>query len=156
MTRLPLLTAAVLLSAVTFSTTAVFARNGTPGGHFIANWDADGDGTVSLAEATAKRGDVFSAFDADEDGRLSADEYAMFDEARANDQAGMRAEMAGNGGKGHGMGMNAADGMTLGFNDTDADGFVSRDEFIGHSAAWITQMDRNADGRVTADDFGRN
>lgn len=146
-----MLTAAILLSA-----TAAFAQNGTPGGHFLANWDADGDGAVTLAEATAKRGDVFAAFDADEDGRLSDEEYALFDEARANDQAEMRAEMAKNGAKGKGPGMNEEGGMMRAFNDTDGDGFVSRDEFIGRTAAWITQMDRNGDGQVSTDDFGRN
>jgi len=151
MTRFPLLTATLLLSG-----TAVCAQIPTPGSHFIANWDADGDGAVTLAEATAKRGDVFTAFDADEDGRLSAEEYALFDEARANDQAEMRAQMAANGGRGKGPFMNEEGGMMLVFNDTDADGFVSKDEFIGRTAAWITQMDRSGDGQVTADDFGRN
>ena len=151
MSRLALLTASLLLCAP-----AAFAQNAGPGGHFIANWDADGDGAVTLAEATAKRGDVFTTFDADEDGRLSAEEYALFDEARANDQAEMRAEMAKNGNKGKGHGMGEEGGMMLAFNDIDADGFVSREEFIGQTADWITQMDRNADGQVTADDFGRN
>jgi len=163
MLRLSLLTTAVLLSA-----TSLFAQEESPGSHFIANWDLDGDGAVTLAEATTKRGDVFTAFDADEDGRLADEEYAMFDEARANDQAQMREAMQANGGKGqgkgqgqgqsqgHGMGpgMNEEGGMMRAFNDTDADGFVSRDEFIGHTADWIAQMDRNGDGTVTAADFG--
>ncbi len=150
MIRLSLLTAALLISAA-----PLLAQNATPGGHFIANWDADGDGVVTLAEATAKRGDVFTAFDADEDGRLSAEEYALFDQARANDQAAMRAEMAKGGGKGPGHGMNEEGGMTRAFNDVDADGFVSRDEFIARTPDWITQMDRNTDGQITTDDFGR-
>jgi len=168
MTRLPLLTAAFLMSA-----TALCAQTGNPGAHFITNWDADGDGAVTLAEATAKREDVFTAFDADEDGRLSAEEYALFDEARANDQAEMRAEMARNGGQGQGqgqglgqgqgagqgpgqgIGMNEENGMMLAFNDTNSDGFVAREEFVGRTPEWITLMDRNADGQVTADDFGR-
>lgn len=83
MKTLPLLTAALLLSG-----SAAFAQAGH-GAHFITNWDRDDDGIVTLAEATEKRGDIFTAFDADEDGKLSASEYNSFDEARAADQAGM-------------------------------------------------------------------
>lgn len=149
MTKLTLLTAALLLS-----TGAAMAQDITPGGHFVANWDLNGDGTVTLQEATEKRGDVFNAFDGDEDGKLSSAEYDMFDEARANDQAEMMAAMGKGKGNGYGNGMGEEGGMMRAFNDTDGDGFVSRDEFMAKTPAWIAMMDRNADGTVTADDFG--
>lgn len=151
MTKLTLLTTAFVLS-----TSAAMAQDMTPGGHFVANWDLNGDGTVTLEEATEKRGDVFTTFDADENGKLSTTEYDMFDEARANDQADMKAAMGkGKGmGNGHGKGMGEEGGMMRAFNDTDADGFVSRDEFMAKTPDWIAMMDRNADGAVTADDFG--
>lgn len=149
MTKLTLLTAAFLLS-----TAAAMAQDMTPGGHFIANWDLNADGTVSLEEATEKRGDVFTTFDADEDGKLSATEYDMFDEARANDQAEMKAAMGKGKGMGHGKGMGEEGGMMRAFNDADGDGFVSRDEFMAKTPDWIAMMDRNGDGGVTADDFG--
>ncbi len=147
MTKLTLLTAALLLS-----TGVATAQDLTPGGHFVANWDLNGDGTVTLEEATEKRGDVFNAFDGDEDGKLSSAEYDMFDQARANDQAEMKAAMGK--GIGYGKGMGAEGGMMRAFNDTDGDGFVSRDEFMAKTPEWIAMMDRNADGAVTADDFG--
>ena len=164
---LPLLTAALLLSA-----TASFAQTGH-GAHFITNWDRNDDGIVTLAETTEQRGDAFTAFDADEDGKLSASEYDSFDEARAADQAGMQAEMGGmgqgKGKKGHGQGgmgqgngqgkMNGNPeeaGMMRGFNDTDGDGLVSRDEFMAKTPDWFAKMDRNGDGSVTVDDFGMN
>ena len=69
----PLLALALLLG------TAAYAENMTPGAHFLQNWDQDGDGIVSLDEATTKRNDLFTSFDADEDGKLSAEEYSAFD-----------------------------------------------------------------------------
>ncbi len=162
MTRLTLLTSALLLSAAT-----AFAQGTGPGAHFITNWDQDADGIVTLDEATTKRGDLFTSFDADEDGKLSAEEYAAFDEMRAADQAQMKEEMGagmgqgkGNGkgkggGMGHGMGGEEG-GMQRGFNDADGDGFVSREEFVAKTPAWIEMMDRNGDGKVMVDDFGHN
>ncbi len=121
-----------------------------PGDHFIENWDLDADGAVTLSEVETRRGDVFYTFDADENGVLDAEEYAMFDEARAND---MQNE------PGHGrsgtMGR-AAEGMTLVFNDTDGDGAVTEAEFMAHSKAWLALIDRDGNGAITSADFGRN
>ncbi len=138
---------------------AALAQQGNPGAHFVQNWDQDGDGAVSLDEAQTKRGDLFTSFDADEDGKLSSAEFDAFDEMRAADQEQMREEMGGKG-KGMGMGMGkgmmqAEGGMMRAFNDPDGDGMVSRDEFVGRTADWFAMMDRNGDGRVTEDDFGR-
>lgn len=119
----------------------------TPGDHFIENWDADGNGAVSLEEISERRGDVFRMFDRDDNGALSAQEYVLFDETRAAD---MQNNAGGHGNGGGRMQM----GLTLEFNDTNADGAVSMDEFVGNSAAWIAQMDRDADGMITAADFG--
>jgi Ca2+-binding EF-hand superfamily protein len=138
---------------------AALAQQGNPGAHFVQNWDQDGDGAVSLDEAQTKRGDLFTSFDADEDGKLSSAEFDAFDEMRAADQEQMREEMGGKGkGMGTGMGkgmMQAEGGMMRAFNDPDGDGMVSRDEFVGRTADWFAMMDRNGDGRVTEDDFGR-
>lgn len=79
------------------------AENQTAGSHFVTNWDTDKNGSVSLEEATTRRGDIFTTFDADEDGLLSEAEYALFDEARAHDQGEMRESMKKQGKKmGHG------------------------------------------------------
>lgn len=150
---------ALLLTALLALPVAAGAQT-TPGAHFVQNWDLDGDGGVTLAEAETRRDDLFTAFDADEDGFLSAEEYTAFDEMRAADQEAMRAEMAAGGwgqGKGRGMGFGKAEegGMMRGFNDTDGDGRVSRDEFTGRTADWFAVMDRDGDGRVTEADFGR-
>jgi Ca2+-binding EF-hand superfamily protein len=119
---------------------------GKPGAHFVENWDLDGDGAVTLAEATERRGDIFYTFDANEDGVLDATEHDDFDAARS-------ADMEGQGGW-HGPN-NPANGMLRTVTDADGDGQVSRDEFLGAVPEWFARMDRNGDGVVTTDDFGR-
>ena len=166
MTRLTLATAALLLSTAT-----AFAQGSGHGAHFISNWDQDGDGVVTLEEATTNAAMCSPRLTADEDGKLSAEEYALFDEMRATDQAQMQEEMgmgqgagAGQGkgkGKGHSMGMGGQmggeeGGMQRGFNDADATAFVTREEFMAKTPDWIAMMDRNGDGKVMADDFGQN
>lgn len=141
MTKLTIIVALAVLTPF-----AVFAEE-TPGSHFIENWDWNGDGVVSLAEITERRGDVFNMFDQDEDGSLTAEEYVLFDETRA-------ADMENNAG-GHGQGGGRMQvGLTLEFNDIDGDGVVSKEEFVGQSAAWVTEVDRDGDGAITAADFG--
>ncbi|SNS70195.1 EF-hand domain-containing protein [Antarctobacter heliothermus] len=134
--------------ALVLAAAPAFAQHGQSGAHFIEMWDLDGDAKVTAEEAAERRNDVFTAFDSDEDGFLDAEEYVMFDAAR-------EADMAENGGHGRGAMMRAADGMLLAHNDTDNDGKVSREEFVGNAAAWIVAMDKNEDGAVTTADFGR-
>ncbi|MGB0659774.1 MAG: EF-hand domain-containing protein [Mangrovicoccus sp.] len=138
------LTAALLLAAA-----PVLAQQGQPGAHFIENWDLNGDGQVTVAEATERRTDVFASFDSDDNGLLENAEYALFDEAR-------EADMASQGGKQAHAGMqNATQGMTRGANDLNGDGRVSLEEFTSQAGAWVAQMDRDGDGVVTIADFGR-
>ncbi|MGX1497524.1 hypothetical protein ACSSV1_002560 [Labrenzia sp. MBR-25] len=120
-----------------------------PGAHFVENWDLDGDGAVTVVEARERRSDVFASFDANEDGFLDAEEYVLFDEARAQDQAANEPQ-----GMGRGAG-NPANGMALDVNDTDGDGKVSEAEFLDNAQAWIEMIDRNGDGVVTMADFGQ-
>lgn len=144
MKLLSLATAAALLF-----TSAAFAQQGGMGGHFIENWDQDSDGAVTLAELAEKRENVFASFDSNEDGMLDAEEYALFDEARANDQAQI--------GGGHGKGKNGPETpMERSFNDTNADGMVSAEEWAAGSPLMFAKLDKNGDGKVTSDDFGKN
>ena len=147
MKRILLLTAAIALG------TAAYAQQGNPGAHFLENWDTHEDGQVTLAEATERRSDIFLTFDEDDNGILSASDYATFDEARANDHANLE-----QGGQGQGQGsvqIRAEQGLTLEFNDINGDGQVSRDEFMAKTADWFATMDRNGDGTITTADFGR-
>ncbi|APX22017.1 MAG: calcium-binding protein [Rhodobacteraceae bacterium] len=133
-------------TVVAVFTLAGMAAAQEPGAHFIESWDLDGDGRVTLAEAQERRGDVFYTFDADENGTLDAEEYAVFDEARAND-------MAGQPGAGRGAMSVVAEGMTLDANDGDGDGAVTEAEFLGAKQGWIAMIDQTGDGAVTAEDF---
>ncbi|SIO05851.1 hypothetical protein [Vannielia litorea] len=134
------------------------AQPASPGAHFIENWDADGDGKVSLAEASEKRADLFTMFDQDEDDVLSSGEYDAFDETRAEDLANNAEAHGGMGkGKGAGQGVDLGDhvrSLDRGFADADGDGTVSRAEFEGISATWFAQRDRDGDGYITTADFG--
>jgi hypothetical protein len=123
------------------------AAQGAPGSHFIENWDLDGDGAVTIAELTEKRGDVFYTFDYDENGLLDEEEYFYFDEARANDMKNQGDEAQGKMGR-------VQEGMQMAFNDADGDGMVSEEEFLAKAADWLTLIDRDASGDVTTADFG--
>ncbi|WP_298561075.1 EF-hand domain-containing protein [uncultured Aliiroseovarius sp.] len=139
-----------------------------PGAHFIEMWDLDENGSVSIEEARERRGDIFTTFDADDDGVLSAEDYVLFDEAR---EADMKEHGIGKGqgngqgqgkGKGHGQGQglgmgehSAAMSMTRANADLDGDGKVTREEFIAGVDLWFPKQDRNGDGVISAEDFGR-
>lgn len=129
-----------------------FAQQGNPGQHFLEQWDADADGSVTATEVAAKRQDVFGMFDQDADAVLSAAEWALVEEH-------MSLEIAPNG---PGAGMNMAapgkavhEAMAPAFNDGDGDGQVSLAEFETASAKLFPLMDVDGDGSVTGADFLR-
>ena len=140
------LSAAALLLSAQIAT----AQQGQPGAHFVEMWDLDGDGAVTLAEATERRSDIFFSFDADDNGALNAEEYDQFDAARA-------ADMAENGaahGQGKGQAKRLQRGLVRGFNDVDGDGAITLEEFLSKTAAWVKQMDHDGDGAISTSDFG--
>ena len=156
----PFLASAALVIAL-----PALAQN-QPGAHFIEMWDLDENGSVSIQEARERRGDIFTTFDADDDGVLSAEDYVLFDEAREADmkehgigQGGGQGQGKGHGqGKGMGQGMgehSAAMSMTRENADLDGDGQVTREEFIAGVDLWFPKQDLNGDGVISAEDFGR-
>lgn len=126
--------------------------------HFMEQWDANGDGAVTLAEAQAKRGEVFYMFDQTEDKTLDAAEWALVAEHMA---AEMDAKAGGSHGQGRGQGQGKGPGavmhqaMTPGFNDADGDGVVTETEFLAATDRLFAGLDRNGDGQATAADFAR-
>ena len=136
----------LLATLLTLPLTA-FAGEELPGSHFIENWDLDTNGRVTLEELIEKRGDVFYAFDSDENGELSAEEYVYFDEARKTD---MDSQADAKGAKKGKMQI----GMTFAFNEVNGDGAVSRKEFLSRTMNWLSVIDRNGSGDVTSEDFG--
>jgi len=134
-------TAIVMLMA-----TPVLAQS-TPGDQFMDSWDLNDDGKVMLEELVTMRGNVFDAFDTDQNGYLNAEEYIAFDNARAGDVANyddpdQRAQM-----------QSVADGMSLSNSDTDGDGRVGREEFLAGADDWFVNLDTDNDGRITLQDF---
>ena len=51
--------------------------------------------------------------------------------------------------------MGEEQGMLRAYNDLDGDGLVSRDEFMARVPDWFSMMDRNGDGTVSEEDFGK-
>jgi len=152
------------LTAVLILAASIGSAKNVPGSHFIDNWDINEDGAVSLAEAIERRGDFFAAYDADENNILDAEEYALFDEARATGEADGVVGGGQAGGQGGGQAAPNPEvkkalkkvlvGMTMAYNDIDGNGAVSRDEFLGKTADWVTMLDRNGDGAISTADFG--
>lgn len=112
---------------------------------FLKKWDLDGDEALSLEEATAKRKQIFEAFDQDGNGTLDSGEYDAFDAARK----------AGSDGTGAALG-DVNDGFSRSFNDIDGDGQVSNTEFLKQSEAWFGVTDRDANGFLNPDEFSPN
>lgn len=109
---------------------------------FMDGWDDDGNGVVTLEEANERRIDLFDALDENEDGQIVAREFTEFLESQKEPDGEET------------TGKRALFGMTLAFNDTNKDGFVTKAEFISQTQAWLSGMDRNRDGKVSKADFG--
>ncbi|MDU8928235.1 EF-hand domain-containing protein [Alisedimentitalea sp. MJ-SS2] len=133
---------------------AAQAQQGNPGSHFVENWDLNEDGQVILAETIERRSDVFAAFDSDDNGVLSSEEYDLFDEARANYMKENGMSQGARQDKGQGP-ANPANGMKREFTDANGDGQVTQEEFMNAVPGWFAQIDRNGDGVVTQADFNK-
>ena len=73
-------------AAATFALGATFAYAQESGPKIFEQWDADKDGTITLAEVETRRGDIFTSFDANNDGFLVEEETKLMDEMRDNQQ----------------------------------------------------------------------
>ncbi|MDP1670166.1 hypothetical protein [Phaeovulum sp.] len=93
MKRITTLTAILALTA----SAALAQEPFVAGAEFMLNWDMDGDGQVTLAEATERRESIFYMFDLDGNSMYSDDELIGIDEHKA-----LEAEL----GRGVGQGRN--------------------------------------------------
>jgi Ca2+-binding EF-hand superfamily protein len=137
----------IFLAAALALTTGVTFAQSSPGEQFMQTWDIDGDGAATVEELRKMRGNVFNAFDTNQNGYLSADEYVAFDKARAGDVANyeedeQREQM-----------QSVANAMSLENSDTDGDGRVGREEFLAGTEDWFADLDKNDDGEITLKDF---
>lgn len=180
MKRIATFTALIALAAgAGFAQTANFI----PGEDFMLQWDLDGNGAVTLAEAREQRENIFYMFDQDDDGQFSQEEYAGIDEHKAlereagkgpghNLPEGMVPGQGQGRGMGQGKGFGRAQGMAQGraqmglsefdmpaaeemrMFDGNGDGTVTKAEFIDSSDLWFQMRDHNGDGVLTTADFG--
>lgn len=128
-----------------------FAQQGQVAENFFDQWDMNSDGTVTLDETLEKRAEIFDMFDQDGDGTLDADNWQLVAEHLALEEGGnARGLELGNG---PGKLIHAA--MDLGYNDTNGDGVVTKEEFETATKTLFPQLDKNGDGVLTSADFGR-
>lgn len=147
---LTLTTALVLTVSGALMPQMALAQQGNPGAHFIEQWDMDGNGEVTLAEAQEKRGDVFVMFDANENDQMDAPEWQAIADHLAGEAANSNAA-----GMKRGPGKAIHDAMEAAFNDTDGNGIVTKDEFVAATAGLFATIDRTGDGLMTTADFAR-
>lgn len=151
------------LAALSMGGTAYAAHHKGP--------DADGDRTVTRAEAQTRAAEMFAKMDANKDGRLdqadrAAHQSAMRDEHFTKldsnkDGSISRQEFdaahSGGPGGGPGMGHEGMDGegrgdgkmMMMQMADTNKDQAVSKDEFTAAHLKHFGMADANKDGKLT-------
>jgi len=97
----------------------------------IANYDMDGDGTVTREELEAGLRQYFRQADTNHDGHLDADEAAAANQRRiALDQS-----------------------AAIPLIDWNKDGIIDFDEFAAGVRSEFKRLDLNGDGKVTIDEF---
>jgi Ca2+-binding EF-hand superfamily protein len=99
----------------------------------IANYDSDGDGTVTRRELEAGLRQYFRLADTNGDGRLDPDEVAAANQRR------MREDQS----------------TAIPLIDWNEDGFVDFNEFANGVRSEFEELDLNGDGQVTLEEFRR-
>lgn len=106
-------------------------------------WDLDQDKRVTLTEIENRLLAVMAQFDKDGDGALNNEEYDAFDAAREAEAKEHNTSLS----------LRAVGGLSRGNVDSNFDGMVTREELLEAGRRWFTQMDRNGDGQIDANDF---
>jgi Ca2+-binding EF-hand superfamily protein len=97
----------------------------------IANYDSNGDGTVTRRELEAGLRQYFRQADTNHDGRLDPDEVAAANQRRISKD----------------------ESAAMPLIDWNQDGYVDFDEFAAGVRSQFEQLDLNGDGEVTPDEF---
>lgn len=112
----------------------------------MAHFDADGNGAVTLAEARAGAGKMFTGADADKDGRVTHEEMRTFHGKMAGDHGGRRGGGHHGGPPPHAKGDGRPGGpMHL---DSDGDGALTLAETQSGIDAHFAKIDSNRDGSI--------
>ncbi|MFV0358191.1 hypothetical protein [Tropicimonas sp.] len=144
MTRVFLSTAALAALLALPATAQQQPQPFVPGTNFLATWDQDGNGAVTLDEMRQQRANAFASFDADNNGALSPGEFSALAQARA-------AAILQAGGRGMGRGGPA---MSPAMLDINSDGAVSQQEYVAGADRQMQMLDRDGSGTLTTADFG--
>lgn len=169
-----LLTLTTVIALVAGVGPALAQTNGTaafvPGEEFMAQWDVNGDGKVTLAEAREHRGDIFSMFDSDDNGSFSEDELKGIDEHKLmeleagmgpghNMPEGMQPRQGMGPGQGQGRGPGQGQGPGQGMRQGQmGQGQMAQGQMMGQGLTQSAEdgmkmFDANHDGTVTREEF---
>ncbi|WP_161470950.1 EF-hand domain-containing protein [Tropicimonas marinistellae] len=129
-----------LAMALTILGTSAMAQQLTGGGGFMARWDANNDGRVTLGEVETRRAALFTTYDTNGDGALSTEE---FDRITPQSVGGRQTNS-----------LRGARQIVRSQIDTDGNGLVTRNEYVAGAQIWRDRMDLNGDGVLTSVDFG--
>jgi hypothetical protein len=135
--------AAAAAAALLAGGAALYAQESGPRGP-MAHFDADGDGTITLAEARAGAAKMFAGADADKDGRVTQEEMRAFHERMGPHHPG-GGHRGDHGGPPDGPGPGGP--MRL---DADGDGAISLAEAQSGIERHFGEIDSNRDGSITA------
>lgn len=141
----------LMSTALTLVVGMAFAQQGQVAENFFDQWDMNSDGTVTLDETLEKRAEIFDMFDQDGDGTLDAANWLLVAEHLALEEGGNARGLE----LGNGPGKLIRAAMDLGYNDTNGDGVVTKEEFETATKTLFPQLDKNGDGVLTSADFGR-
>jgi len=156
-------------------------RHGPSIERLMENFDLNKDGSITPDEVLQHRADIFASIDADSDGELTKDELKKFGDMRKEMRKQAREDMKANGekkrdkerhamggdhdgerkhegkrGEHHGKkGRHGGHGRDFSRLDNDGNGTVSVEEFTSMSDRMFKHLDRNEDGAINKDDFGR-
>lgn len=129
--------AALMLAAASGATANPQAKN------FIKNFDANGDGEITMAEAEGHREQIFSVLDRDRDNSLSREELVrrirMVEQVLSENEIDKTASS------------DSIDSLIAQY-DKDKDGAISLAEYNNGIKGWFKRKDRNGDGVISVAD----
>ena len=141
--KLKIALAAAGAAALLAGGAALYANEGGPRGP-MAHFDADSNGTITLAEARAGAAKMFAGADADKDGRVTQEEMRAFHGRMGGHHRGGGEHRGPPKGEGHRGPMHL---------DADNDGAVTLAEAQGGIERHFGEIDSNRDGSITASEI---
>jgi EF hand len=120
----------------------------------FAKLDADGNGQIDKADRAARVKARFAKMDADGNGSVTEAEFIAANEARTNARQGRN----GNSGEGRRVGKRVSNGGDVGKwgkADTNNDQAISRSEYNAATLARFSAKDKDSNGELSGDELKR-